>query len=127
MTKHARQTRSADVQQCIEECKECHAICVETVTSCLNVGGAHADPHHIAVLLDCAEICHISEDSMLRDSAVMTNLCAACADVCDTCATECEKFPGDAQMVACAARCRSCAAACRKMVSGKGTGKHGGP
>lgn len=119
MHKQGKQTRSADVQQCIEECKECHAICMDTVTYCLNVGGAHAQPHHIAILLDCAETCHLSEDSMLRDSAVVPTIGAACADVCDACAIECEKFTGDPQMKACADRCRSCAKACRRMVSAK--------
>ena len=114
-----KQTRSPVVQKCIQECQDCHAICVETVAYCLTVGGAHAQPHHIAVLLDCAEICHESEDSMRRDSAVTKTLCAACADVCDACATECERFTGDAQMKACADRCRSCAEACRQMVSAK--------
>lgn len=112
-----QQNRSPDVQRCIDECQACHAICQETVAYCLTVGGAHAAQHHIAVLLDCAEICHISEDSMLRDSAVMSPLCAACAEVCDACAMECERFPNDAQMKACAARCRSCAQVCRRMVS----------
>ncbi len=123
MHKQAKQARSADVQQAIEETKACHAICVETVAYCLNVGGAHAQPHHIAILLDCAEICKTTQESMLRDSAVASTLGAACADVCDACATECEKFTGDAQMKACADRCRSCAAACRKMMSAK----HGRP
>ena len=115
MHTQAKQARSSDVQQCIKDCQDCHAICGETVAYCLTMGGAHAQPHHVAVLLDCAETCHVSEDSMLRDSALMSTLCAACADVCDACATECEKFVGDAQMKACADRCRSCAQACRKM------------
>ena len=115
MHNQAKQTRSPDIQQCIEECQQCHAICVETLAYCLNMGGAHAQPHHLAILLDCAELCHLSEDSIRRDSAVVLTLCAACADVCNACATECETFIGDAQMKACADRCRSCATACRKM------------
>src|SRR4051812_28166652 len=104
-----KQTRSPDVQKCIQECQECHSICVETVAYCMTVGGAHAKPRHTAILLDCAETCHISEDSMRRDSAVFNALCTACAEICETCAVECERFPGDAQMKACADRCRSCA------------------
>jgi hypothetical protein len=103
----------------MQECQACHASCVETSAYCLSVGGAHAQPHHIAVMIDCAETCHISEDAMLRDSPVMNALCEACAEICDACATECERFPGDATMKACADRCRSCATACRKMISGR--------
>jgi hypothetical protein len=113
------QARSSVVQQCIQACQDCHAICVDTVAYCLTVGGAHAAPEHLAVLTDCAEICHLSEDAMRRDSMTATTLCAACADVCDACATECDGFLGDAQMKVCADRCRSCAAACRQMVSAK--------
>ncbi len=119
MHQEAKQTRSPDVQQCIKECQECHAICAEAVAHCLTVDGGRMQPRHIAILLDCAETCHISEDSMLRDSPLFTTLCTVCAEVCDACAIECEKFPGDARMKACAERCRSCAQACRKMVRSK--------
>jgi hypothetical protein len=115
MQKQAKQTRRPDVQQCIQECQECHVICAETVAYCLVMGGAHAQAEHVTVLLDCAETCNLAEDAMLRDSAVVPTLCGACAEVCDVCATECEKFLGDARMKACADRCRSCAQACRKM------------
>lgn len=112
-------TRSPVVQQCIDECQQCHAICIETVQHCLRMGGAHTEAQHIAVLLDCPEICHLSEDSMLRESALVATLCAACADACDLCALECERFPGDSQMMACADRCRSCAQACRRMMAAR--------
>ena len=105
------------MQQCIQECQDCHATCVETVAHSLTTGSALAQSHPSAILLDCAEICHISEDSMLRSSPLAQTLCAACAAACDACATECERFAGDPQMKACADRCRKCAAACRKMVS----------
>lgn len=114
-----KQNRSPVVQHCIQACQDCHALCIETVTHSLTMGGAHAQPQHSAVLLDCAEMCHISEDSMLRSSPLDQTLCAACAAVCDACATECERFTGDAQMEACADRYRKCAAACRKMVSAR--------
>lgn len=114
-----KQARSSVVQDCIQECQDCHAICVETVAHCLTVGGAHAKREHVAVLSDCAEICHLSEDAMRRDSMTAKAVCAACADVCDACATECESFAGDAEMKACADRCRSCAQACRQMVAAR--------
>ena len=110
-----KQNRSQVIEQCIQECQECHAVCVETGAHSLATGGALAQPHHSAILLDCAEICHISEDSMRRSSPLAQTLCAACAAVCEACATECERFAGDAQMKACAERCRRCAEACRKM------------
>lgn len=114
-----KQPRSRDVQQAIDETQQCHAICIETIQHCLRMGGAHTEAQHLAILLDCAETCHLTEDSMLRDSSLAAMLSATCADACNVCARECERFPGDAQMMACADRCRSCAQACRAMASAR--------
>ena len=112
-------TRNPEVQKCIDACKECHGTCIETVQHCLTMGGAHAQPQHLAVMLDCAETCHLSEDSMLRDSPVFKQICGLCADVCDICSTECERFPNDPQMKINAGRTRSCAQICRKIATAK--------
>ena len=114
-----QQNRSQVMEQCILECQECHSACIETSAKTLTTGGSLAQTHHGAILLDCAEICHISEDSMRRGSPLAQTLCAACAAACESCATECERFAGDAQMKACAERCRRCAEACRKMAAAR--------
>lgn len=114
-----KQNRSPAMEQCIQECQDCHATCIEMVTHSLTAGAALAQPSHSAILLDCAEICHVSEDSMRRSSPLAQTLCAACAAACDACATACERFAGDEQMKACAERCRRCAEACRKMASAR--------
>ena len=53
---------SREMQECIEECLRCHGICLQTVSHCLELGGKHADPDHIGLLLDCAEICRTSAE-----------------------------------------------------------------
>ena len=108
---------SQEMHQCIETCEECHHICVETVTYCLQMGGKHAEAAHIGLLLDCAEICHTSADFMLRGSALHGRTCAVCAEVCERCAQDCEQFGDDAQMRACADACRRCAESCRAMAA----------
>jgi hypothetical protein len=105
---------SADMQSCIEACTRCHQVCLETVTHCLEMGGRHADPAHIRLLLDCAEICQTSANFMLRSSDLHTRTCAVCAEVCERCAQECETFE-EAFMQACAQECRRCAESCRRM------------
>ena len=95
----------------------CHAICVETVTHCLEMGGKHAEAAHIRLLLDCAEICQTSANFMLRGSDLHGRTCGVCAEVCERCAQDCERFGDDEHMQACAKACRSCAASCRKMAS----------
>lgn len=109
------QERSHHMQQCIDDCLECHSICLETVTHCLQMGGKHAEPRHIRLLLDCAEICQTSANFMLRGSDLHGHTCRVCAEVCTACAKDCERFSDDAQMMACAEMCRRCAASCQEM------------
>ena len=41
------QHTTSEMQECIEHCTRCHAICLETVTHCLRKGGRHAEADHI--------------------------------------------------------------------------------
>ena len=103
------------MRQCIKECSDCHDICLETIHYCLHKGGRHAEAHHIRLLSDCVQICHTSEDFMLRGSDLHGHTCRACAEVCQHCSEACDKTGDDAQMKTCADSCRRCAESCRKM------------
>lgn len=104
-----------DLQNCIRECTDCHAICLETIQHCLQKGGQHAAPDHVRLLQDCAQICATSADFMLRGSPLHTGTCGVCAEVCEQCAQECERMGDDQQMQKCAEACRRCANSCRQM------------
>lgn len=106
---------STEMRRCIDNCEDCHGICLETAMYCLRMGGPHAAPDHIRLLLDCAAACRTSADFMLRGSEFHGRVCAVCADVCERCAADCERFGGDEQMKACAEVCRRCAQSCREM------------
>ena len=106
-----------DMQQCIQECLNCHSVCLATVAPRLEMGGAHASPQHIGLLLDCAEICQTSANFMLRGSALHARTCGVCAEVCTRRAEECERMGDDAQMRACAEQCRRRAESCRRMAT----------
>ena len=112
---HTAHHMSSDMQQCIQECLSCHSTCLATVQYCLQMGGSHAEVHHITTLLDCAEICQTSANFMLRGSELHTRTCGVCAEICERCAQECERMGDDAQMRACAEACRRCADSCRRM------------
>jgi hypothetical protein len=103
------------MRECIQNCTECHNVCVETIDHCLRLGGPHAAAGHIRLLLDCAQICATSADFMLRGSDFHPPVCGVCAEVCDRCAESCEQFGDDAQMRRCAGLCRRCAESCRHM------------
>jgi hypothetical protein len=108
---------SPEMQQCIQECRNCHAVCLETVTHCLQTGGKHAEAEHIRLMLDCVEICQTSANFMLRGSDLHPRTCAVCAEVCERCAQDCDRFDED-WMKRCAETCRRCAESCRRMAGG---------
>jgi hypothetical protein len=110
-------TTNVDVEQCIQNCKDCHDMCVETIAHCLEIGGKHAEPAHIRLMLDCAEICQTSANFMLRGSDLHRYTCGVCAEVCERCAQDCERFEDDDYMQECAKVCRSCAESCRQMAT----------
>jgi hypothetical protein len=106
---------NVEMQICIQDCLDCHSLCLETITYCLQQGGWHANLPHIRLLLDCAEICQTSANFMLRGSAFREYTCDICAEICAECAEECGQFSGDEQMQACADMCRRCALSCQEM------------
>ena len=108
------QMHTREMQECIDNCDDCRAACLATLTHCLEQGGEHARPEHIRLLVDCAEICATSAGFMLRGSDVHGVVCEACAEVCEQCAESCESMD-DEQTQACAKACRRCAESCRRM------------
>ena len=118
MTHHTAEHRSSEVNECISNCFNCAAVCVETIAYCLEKGGAHASPDHIGLLQTCADICTVSANTMLRGVHAHTATCAACAEVCRMCAEACEAMGDDAAMRRCAEACRRCAESCRAMAGG---------
>ena len=106
---------TAEMQECIDNCARCHAVCVETTAHCLELGGRHAEAHHIRLLQDCAQICATSADFMLRGSDLHHHTCGACAEVCERCAEACARIGDDDMMRRCAEACRRCAESCRLM------------
>ena len=102
------------IQECIVECDSCHDVCIETINYCLAMAGPHAEPAHVRLLMDCAQICHTASDFMLRGSTLYRAVCLVSAEVCEACATSCAELDGS-EMKACADACRRCSEACRAM------------
>ena len=104
-----------ELDQCIDNCQQCHETCLQMVAHCLQKGGQHAEPAHIRLLLDCAEICETSANFMIRRSDLHPLTCGACAEVCDRCAEDCLRLGDDEAMRRCADVCRRCAESCNRM------------
>lgn len=108
--------RNQEMDNCIQNCQNCHEVCLETISHCLEMGGEHASAEHIKLLQDCVQICQTSADFMIRGSDYHAPVCGACAEVCDACAKECESMAdGNDFMQRCADACRRCAESCRQM------------
>jgi hypothetical protein len=99
------------MRECIVNCSDCHDICLEAAVYA--VRGA-MEPDHVTLLLDCAEICDVSRDFMLRESRFHTRACGVCAAVCDACAAVCREHD-DPLLQRCAEQCGICAGSCRAM------------
>ena len=107
-----------DMEECIENCTECHRICLETMEYCLRMSGKHADAARIGLLADCAQICQASAAFMIRGSALHHQSCAACAEVCGRCADDCASLGADdEQMQECAELCAACEESCAEMAT----------
>ncbi|MFL5759394.1 MAG: four-helix bundle copper-binding protein [Thermomicrobiales bacterium] len=105
------------MEHCIELCETCHGACVETITHCLKMSGAHSKLDHIRLMWDCAEICALAADFMHRGSDYYFRTCAVCAEICARCADDCARFENDPIMRRCAEACRNCASACQEMAA----------
>lgn len=112
---HDHEHAHDEMQECIEECLQCYAVCTMTAQHCLVKGGEHGDVNLVGVLLDCAEMCHVSANFMLRGSPYHVITCAACAELCRGCEEACREFGDDEQMAHCADVCAACAERCDRM------------
>jgi hypothetical protein len=107
------------MKECIDNCVECHRVCLETLAHCLRKGGRHAEAPHVTLLQNCADICQTSARFMIAGSPLHPSTCATCAQVCAACADDCEGMADDEAMRRCAEVCRRCADSCRRMSGGR--------
>jgi hypothetical protein len=102
------------VQACIAASSRCHQVCLQTAMNhCLVTGGKLVKPKHFRLIINCAEICHLSVNFQLGSSPFRYHICEICAEICDACALDCEEM---GSMDECVEACRVCAESCRQMV-----------
>jgi len=104
---------SRQVRDTIEALQRCHALCLSmAMTHCLEMGGEHARPQHLRLMLDCAGLCAFTADALGRKSQFHNRFAALCAEVCETCEKDCAAL-GD--MEDCVEACRDCARLCTEI------------
>ena len=107
-----------EMGKCIQLCRDCHAMCIQTIAHCLKLGGRVATPDHIRLLMDCAQMCATNVEYMLRGSPFHDRICRLCSELCKQCGKDCEQMAGGDQMVKqCAEMCRHCADSCERMAA----------
>lgn len=105
------------LQGCVDGCERAHDACTELLGWSLAKGGVHAEPAHLALLADCADICRTTADFLLRHSELHELTDSACAEISARCAASCDRMPDDPVVTACADACRACARTCSTMAS----------
>ena len=113
--KNVKTGHSSEIQECIDNCLECHKACEQLIPHCLSLGGRHAERRHIQHLWLCADICRTSAHFMMWSSELHHRVCALCADICEKCAEDCERLNNDEMMQKCIDACYKCVESCRKM------------
>ncbi|GHO59130.1 four-helix bundle copper-binding protein [Ktedonobacter robiniae] len=101
------------LRQCTQTCNYCHAVCEQTLHYCLHKGGRLLQGDCVQALIDCSQICQLTQDLTLRQSPLQEHTRGLCAEACHLCAQTCQQFQEDAQMHACANMCQQCATACQ--------------
>jgi hypothetical protein len=102
-------------QSGVRDCVACALACEQTIEHCLGRGAEYSAQDQIRLLRDCADLCRLSGELIVRRSIHSTRLCTLCAEACSACERWCANFGGDAQMKACVAACRACANSCRRI------------
>jgi hypothetical protein len=104
---------SRQVCEAIEALQHCHTTCLSmAMVHCLEMGGEHARPQHLRLMLDCAGFCAFTADALGRKSQFHNRFAALCAQVCETCEKDCAALGG---MEDCVQACRDCARRCTEV------------
>ncbi|EFJ51203.1 hypothetical protein VOLCADRAFT_57409 [Volvox carteri f. nagariensis] len=107
------------MKECIDNCRECERICLETIPYCLSKGVNFHYPLSGSQQQNCAAMCNVSARFMISRSRLHVRTCAVCREVCEACAEDCEGLMGadDECMRSCAEACRMCATTCADMAT----------
>ncbi len=101
----------AEIDQCIQNCHNCYNACLQTAAKYQQSGKQNEQAVYMRLLLDCADICQVSESFMRRQSERSGYICGICAQICEECANHSDQM-GETD---CANACRNAAWSCGQM------------
>lgn len=103
-------SRDATMQSCIDDCADCHVMCMEMLFRALDRGRENADPVLLRCLGECLDATATLQDFCLLNSRDAGAMARVCQEACLDAAESCEKAFGDDRSRKCAEICRRCAA-----------------
>lgn len=105
--------KTREAEQAINDTLICASICLETAVHALD---RDHSAEHIRSLLDCAELCQMTANFLLRGSPAADAVVAVCGDVARRCAESCEEVAAqDEEMGRCAEACRRTQRSCGEL------------
>jgi hypothetical protein len=106
---------SADKQSAVASALHCARTCYEMAMSqARQPGGKPLEVEHLALMLNCADLCETTARFLINDSPVQARVAGVCAEVCQECARHCERVN---DMNECVDACRACAVDCGRLSS----------
>jgi hypothetical protein len=90
-------------------------VCLQTQRYCLTKGGKLVDPTFINQLQDCAAVCDLTANAVLRESALKSDLAKLCNQTCQTTVKACEQFKDDPQVQMCTQYAQASAQSCQEI------------
>ncbi|MFC4426671.1 four-helix bundle copper-binding protein [Deinococcus navajonensis] len=106
------------MQECLDACLRCLKACENCAAACLTEPEIAGLRSCIRLDRDCADVCALTAQLLMRGSDLHPDACLLCAVACARCAAECEKHARHHEHCrVCAEACRACETICRQMAA----------
>ena len=108
--------------RCIEACIACSTACTACANACLAEEPLHDLASCILMNTDCADICHMTGQALMRqperDWQMLRTQVDVCQRTCGRCATVCEQYALQHEHCrVCGESCRRCQNACAHLLA----------
>lgn len=105
--------KDPETRACIEAFQTCEQLCLRTLPFVCNEISRPLQADLVRVILDCAEMCRLAANFLVRDSEHYIRVCREASEICGDLATHCEAVEGLGGLHSV---CDECVAACRMLV-----------
>jgi len=110
-------SQSDNREESLRKCLTAYRTSTACIQHCLKLGGEHADPDHILILMNTSEICRTFSQFLLSESHYSHELCGITSRICLACADSCDSFDRqeNEMMLECSSACLAFAQTCKDL------------